>query len=74
MGELDFFNAKVLKECLSWVTEVTKEAGAIVKEGFYKRDVAVTTKTAFYDLVTEYDNRTEDFVLEAIRKRYPTHK
>lgn len=74
MDEQDFLNAKVLSECLNWITEVTREAGALVKEGFYRRDVAVTTKTAFYDLVTEYDNRTEDFLLQAIRERYPTHK
>lgn len=71
---MDFSDGIVLKECLNWVVGVTKEAGQIVKEGFYRRDVAVNTKDGFYDLVTVYDGRTEEFLLSAIKEKYPGHK
>lgn len=72
--EVDFTDASVLNECLEWIKEVTKESGKIVKEGFVCSNVNVDFKDDFYDLVTEYDRRTEDYLVGAIRAKYPDHK
>lgn len=71
---IDFTDKEVLRECLEWIKGVTREGGEIVKEGFLRPDVAVNIKEGYYDLVTEYDGRTEEYLMGAIRKKYPGHK
>lgn len=74
MAALDFTDKTVLQECLQWIKEVAKQAGGIVTEGFLSEVIAVDVKTAFYDLVTEYDTRTEEYLIKAILDKYPDHK
>lgn len=74
MDQVDFTNAEVLEECLEWIKGVARASGEIVKEGFNCPSVSVDIKEAHYDLVTEYDRRTEDYLIAAIRTKYPEHK
>lgn len=69
-----FANPAVRAECLEFVKDVVRASGEIVKEGFRNRTMKVETKTAFYDLVTEYDQKTEEYLVAALRKKYPDHK
>lgn len=69
-----FEDLNTLRECLKHVVSLTREAGLIVKQGYYDRDLLVEDKGSPGDLVTEYDRRTENFLIESIRKTYPNHK
>ena len=71
---IDFSDPEALKECLDYMLELTKKAGEIVREGFFDRQKAIETKTAFYDIVTVYDQRTEEFLINGILEKYPDHK
>ena len=51
---------------------MAKGAGAILKDGFKKKFTS-TTKRAFFDLVTEFDLKSEKYLLGRIRKKYPPH-
>lgn len=73
MTTLDFFDASVLRECVEWTKNITREAGKIVKEGFYMKNVTVDHKLGLYDVVTEFDQRTENFLIAAIKEKYPGH-
>lgn len=73
-SKTDFSHGEVLRECLEWIKGVTRESGKIVKEGFLSRNVAVDYKDGFYDVVTEYDRRTEEYLMGAIKAKYPGHK
>lgn len=70
----DFSRAEVLRECLEWIKDVSREGGRIVKEGFLNPTVAVDYKEGYYDVVTEYDRRTEEYLMAAISSKYPGHK
>lgn len=70
----DFTSQEVLRPCLEWITGVTRESGKIVKEGFLCPNVSVDIKEGDHDVVTEYDRRTEDYLMQAIRDKYPEHK
>lgn len=72
--EVGFANPSVLAECLEFVKDIVRRSGTIVREGFLNRTMKVETKTAFFDLVTEYDRRTEEFLMAAIQAKYPGHK
>lgn len=49
------------------------KAGEILLEGF-NSDKDYSMKSAFYDVVTKYDTRIEDFLFSEIGKLYPSHK
>jgi len=51
--------------------QIALEAGKIVKEG-YHASKEITHK-GIVDLVTEYDVKTEDFILEKLKKYFPDH-
>ena len=57
---------------LKKVMEIAEEAGQIILEGFYKNK-EVRYKGAS-DLVTQYDVMVEDFVVDKIRKLYPSYQ
>lgn len=59
------------KEYLDFALILAKEAGALIKEAFYK-EKAITFKDAT-DMVTETDKLVEAFVIGKIREKYPTH-
>lgn len=49
-----------------------KGAGAILREGF-RTNFEVQTKGASWNMVTEYDFRSDKFIIDAIKKKYPKH-
>lgn len=60
---------KVLIEVKNWVREV----GQIQKENLRKENLIVNTKSSEIDLVTEIDELSEEFLINAIRDKYPQH-
>lgn len=65
-----------IDECFIFAKDLVRRAGELVKEGFYKsiNSINVTEKTAKFDMVTEYDERVERFLMDAIRAKYTDHK
>lgn len=65
-----------IDECFVFAKDLVRRAGELVKEGFYKSidAINVTEKTAKFDMVTEYDERVERFLIDAIRTKYADHK
>lgn len=74
----DFSHADeaLIDEYFAFVKHLVRHAGELVKEGFYKSidAVNVTEKTAKFDMVTEYDERVERYLMNEIRSKYPDHK
>jgi myo-inositol-1(or 4)-monophosphatase len=54
---------------LTFATELALQAGALLREG-YGRSIEINLKGEI-DLVTEYDLRSEELLVKAIRKAYP---
>src|SRR5690606_20251745 len=49
-----------------------RQAGDIMLEGYHKK-ISIEHKSTVNDLVTEYDVKVEDFIVQEIRNQYPTH-
>jgi len=56
---------------LNELISLTKEAGEIIKEGFYS--TKEITKKGNIDLVTQYDVKVENFLLEKLSKLFPNY-
>lgn len=54
------------------VIELAKEAGEIIRDGFGKKFL-IEYKTNSSNLVTEVDKKSEQFIINFIRKEFPTH-
>lgn len=63
---IDIFDIKY------FLLDVIKEAGKIMMEG-QMRKIQISSKSNVNDLVTEYDVMVENFIIEKIKVRYPTH-
>lgn len=63
----------LLSEIYDYVLNLTIEIGEIMKEGF-NSDLNIETKDDSWDVVTEYDRRIENYLIEHISKKYPSHK
>jgi myo-inositol-1(or 4)-monophosphatase len=64
-----------LTEPLQFAIEITRAAGVITREGFalaQQRALDVTFKARF-DPLTEYDQRSEAYLTQALRARFPEH-
>uniref|UniRef100_A0A1B0CNZ5 Inositol-1-monophosphatase n=2 Tax=Lutzomyia longipalpis TaxID=7200 RepID=A0A1B0CNZ5_LUTLO len=72
-GFPDFATEAKLQECFNYVVNLVQKGGSIVEEGFTKTK-EVKIKAFAADLVTEYDKRVEDLIIEGIREKYPNHK
>ncbi|MCL6588966.1 MAG: inositol monophosphatase [Firmicutes bacterium] len=57
-----------LMKVKSWLMEV----GALQLQGL-KADLAIRSKSNEFDLVTEIDGRSEEILVDAIRREYPDH-
>ncbi len=57
---------------LDKVIQIAKEAGEIAREGFGK-NFLIETKGSLTNLVTEYDKKCEEAIINFIKKEYPTH-
>lgn len=62
-----------LEEVMINVKNLVREVGGIQKENLGKKDLHVSTKSSEVDLVTEIDELSEEYILKAIRDKYPGH-
>lgn len=65
---------QLIDELYDFMYPLAQRAGEILLEGYEEAGKQVNIKTAFYDVVTEYDNKIEEFLIEQILARYPAHK
>lgn len=56
----------------SFIKNLARGAGAILREGFTK-EKDVKNKTESWDLVTKYDVLVEQFIIGKIKKKFPGH-
>lgn len=66
-------NSSELDECFDYVKQLVLKCGDVLKEGFANPG-AVTTKTAFFDVVTFWDGEIENILMKGIKEKYPHHK
>jgi myo-inositol-1(or 4)-monophosphatase len=66
-------NSSELDEIFEFVKDLVIKSGEALKEGFLNTGI-VRTKTARHDLVTVWDEKVEDILINGIKKKYPTHK
>jgi myo-inositol-1(or 4)-monophosphatase len=52
--------------------EIAKKAGKLLKEG-QKKNFSISSKKGIHNLVTTYDIKSEKFILNSLKKKYPTH-
>lgn len=57
----------------SFIKNLAKGAGAILREGFRKK-MEVSYKKGIYDVVTQYDLASEQYITERIKNKYPSHR
>jgi myo-inositol-1(or 4)-monophosphatase len=67
-----------LDAILSQAIAVARGAGEILREGVAhirrREHVAINYKTNEFDPVTEYDHRSEAFIVEGLQRTFPTHR
>ncbi len=57
---------------LDKVIQIAKEAGEVAREGF-RKNMIVETKGSLTNLVTEYDKKSEQTIINFIKKEFPGH-
>lgn len=62
----------MLDKITELAVRTSKEAGEILREGF-RTSFKVSSKSGKNDLVTEYDKRSEDHIINEIKKEFPLH-
>lgn len=60
--------------CYNLALDLVRKAGQVVKEGFEKLTKTVDTKAGSWDLVTEYDAKVEQLLIDGITEKYPDHR
>lgn len=67
---------RMIDEYFEFAKDLIKNAGKLVEEGYSKSndDKRISEKGAKWDMVTEYDKRTEELLIGAIKSKYPEHK
>ncbi|MCS6847347.1 MAG: inositol monophosphatase family protein [Anaerolineae bacterium] len=71
--------ARDLLAILDQATVIARGAGAILREGLrqieaQREEVTVQYKSGDTDPVTEFDHRSEAFIVEALQKAFPDHR
>lgn len=61
-------------DCYILALRLVQEAGLLVKEGFDELSKTVDTKSGSWDLVTEYDAKVEQLLINGIVDKYPDHQ
>ena len=56
----------------TFIKNLARGAGKILREGFRKK-LETKEKKGFWDLVTKYDLAVDGFVVERIRRKFPSH-
>lgn len=67
-------DSQQIQEAFDLALELTKQCGPIVLDGFRNAAKSVANKGRHWDLVTEYDRRVEDVLIEGLKKRFPLHR
>lgn len=69
-------NNNLIDDCFTFIKALVQNAGELVKEGYLKSnsDLEIIEKVAKWDMVTDYDKKTEAFLINAISNEYPDHK
>lgn len=67
---------RLIDDCFQLIKDLVREAGEVVKQGYFKAidAVEIKEKVAKWDMVTEYDHKVEKFLLNGIKQKYPSHK
>jgi len=67
---------QLIDDCYHLMEVLVRKAGELVKEGYEKNiaDVEVTEKVANWDVVTDYDRKVEEFLINEIKINYPQHR
>lgn len=63
-----------IEELYNFIYPLAVKAGEILLEGYELENKNVEIKGAFYDVVTDYDNKIEEFLMSKILAKYPHHK
>ncbi|XP_055591614.1 uncharacterized protein LOC129743580 [Uranotaenia lowii] len=64
-----------LEEAYELACRLTKECGPIVLDGFLNISKTVETKgNRHWDVVTDYDRRVEEVLIQGLKKRFPDHR
>ncbi|XP_018786046.1 PREDICTED: inositol monophosphatase 1 [Bactrocera latifrons] len=67
-------STQLIDELFDFMYPLAQRAGELLLEGYAEVGKQISIKTAFYDVVTDYDNKIEEFLIEQILARYPEHK
>lgn len=77
MSSIKFSDAdnQLIDDCFAFAKTLVRNAGELVREGYFKTndELNIAAKEK-WDLVTEYDKKVEDFLINGIRAEYPDHK
>lgn len=65
---------KLTDDCYNLALDLVLKAGSLVKDGFEKMSKTVHTKSGSWDLVTEYDSKVEQLLINGITDKYPNHR
>jgi len=76
MTALSCDEQNLIDDCNELIKYLVRNAGELVKEGYFKSidSVQVEEKVANWDVVTEYDQKVEEYLLNGIKAKYPNHR
>ncbi|XP_010707375.1 inositol monophosphatase 1 [Meleagris gallopavo] len=60
------------QECMDYAVTLAKKAGEIIR-GALKEEKSIMIKSSPVDLVTETDQKVENFIISLIKEKYPSH-
>lgn len=63
-----------LDRCYEFVLKLTIESGKVIREAINGCKKNIETKAGDWDLVTEYDKKVEEILIDSLAKVFPTHK
>lgn len=62
-----------IDECYNLAKELVLNAGKVIESSIYKRKTT-QCKSIDWDLVTEYDHKIENLLIEELSRKFPSHK
>lgn len=60
-----------LKETLDVAVSVAREAGRLIRDGYYSDDLTIENKSSAIDWVTQYDKASEELIVSRLRETFP---
>lgn len=63
-----------LDRCYDYVLKLTIESGKVIREAIDISNKKIETKVADWDLVTQYDKKVEEILINNLMKEFPNHK